>query len=82
MKYLNEIGRIKQLPDIIIDALINEIGLVYSENNFERIVNQAIHLDFTRDPFDRIIVADALINNSKLISKDKIIKKNYRNTVW
>ena len=82
MKYLNEIGRINQLPDVIIDALINEIGLVYSENNIERIINQAIHLDFTRDPFDRIIVADAYINNSKLISKDKIIKKHYKNTVW
>jgi PIN domain nuclease of toxin-antitoxin system len=44
--------------------------------------NQAIHLDFARDPFDRIIVADASINNSYLISKDKIIKKHYKNTVW
>jgi PIN domain nuclease of toxin-antitoxin system len=42
----------------------------------------AIHLDFTRDPFDRIIVADASVNNSMLISKDKIIKKHYKNTVW
>jgi len=39
-------------------------------------------LDFTRDPFDRIIVADASINNSQLISKDQIIKMNYKNTVW
>ena len=82
MKYLNEIGRIKQQPDVIIDTLIDEIGLVFSENGLERIVSQAIHLDFTRDPFDRIIVADASINNSKLISKDRMIKENYKNTVW
>ena len=82
MKYLNEIGRVKQKPDEIIDALIDEIGLTFSKNSFERIVNQAIHFDFTRDPFDRIIVADASINNSYLISKDDIILNNYKNTIW
>lgn len=82
MKYLNEIGRINQHPDMIIDALIDEIGLVFSNNSIERIVSQAIHLDFTRDPFDRIIVADAYINNSYLISKDQNIRKNYKFAVW
>jgi PIN domain nuclease of toxin-antitoxin system len=82
MKYLNEIGRINQHPDMIIDALIDEIGLVFSNNSIERIVSQAIHLDFTRDPFDRIIVADAYINNSSLISKDQNIIKNYKYAVW
>jgi len=82
MKYLNEIGRINQHPDMIIDALIDEIGLVFSNNSIERIVSQAIHLDFTRDPFDRIIVADAYINNSYLISKDQNIRKNYKYAVW
>jgi PIN domain nuclease of toxin-antitoxin system len=82
LKYLKEIGRIKQMPDVIIDALIDEIGLVFSDHSIERIVSLAIHLDFTRDLFDRIIVADASVNNSMLISKDKIIKKHYKNTVW
>ena len=82
MKYLNEIGRIKQEPGVIIDSLIDEIGLTISNNSIERIVNQAIFLDFTRDPFDRLIVADASINNSILISKDENIKKHYKNTIW
>lgn len=82
MQYLNEIGRINQKPDSIIESLMEEIGLVYSDNSIERIVNRAIHLDFTRDPFDRIIVADACINNSILISKDLHIRKNYKKTVW
>ena len=82
IQYLNEIGRINQKPDAIIEALIDEIGLVFSENNMERIVSRAIQLDFTRDSFDRIIVADACINNSILISKDLHIRKNYKKTVW
>lgn len=82
IQYLNEIGRINQKPDIIIEALMEEIGLVYSDNSIERIVSQAVHLDFTCDPFDRMIVADACINNSFLISKDQNIRKNYKNSVW
>ena len=82
IKFLNEIGRVKQKPDTIIDALIDEIGLTFSKNSLERVVNQAIHFDFTRDPFDRIIVADASINNSYLISKDDIITKHYKKTIW
>ena len=82
IQYLYEIKRVKYEPGHIIDTLIDEIGLMYSDNNFESIVRQAIHLSFTRDPFDRIIVSDASINNSKLISKDRNIKKHYKNTIW
>lgn len=82
IQYLFEIKRVKYEPGLIIDTLIDEIGLMYSDNNFESIVRQAIHLSFTRDPFDRIIIADASINNSKLISKDRNIKKHYKNTIW
>jgi predicted nuclease of predicted toxin-antitoxin system len=77
-----EIKRVKYEPGLIIDTLIDEIGLMYSDNNFDSIVRQAIHLSFTRDSFDRIIVADASINNSMLISKDRNIKKHYKSTIW
>jgi PIN domain nuclease of toxin-antitoxin system len=82
MKYLHEIGRINQYPDVIIDALKDEIGLILSNNDIEKIINHAIHYDFTRDPFDRIIIADAAINNSALITKDQYIRKNYKHAVW
>lgn len=82
IKFLYEIGRIKQTPDVIIEALTDEIGLTFSKNNFDRIINQAVHFDFTRDPFDRIIVADACISNSFLVSKDEFTRKNYKNTIW
>lgn len=59
-----------------------EIGLVYSNNSIDKIVDIAIHLDFTHDPFDNTIVDDASVNNSILISMDKVIKQHYKNTVW
>jgi PIN domain nuclease of toxin-antitoxin system len=82
IQYLYEIKRVKYESGHIIDTLIDEIGLMFSDNNFESIVRQAVQLSFIRDPFDRIIVADASINNSKLISKDRNLKKNYKNTIW
>lgn len=82
IQYLFEIKRIKYEPGLIIDTLIDEIGLMFSNNNFDSIVRQAIHFSFTRDPFDRIIVADASINNSRLISKDRNLKKHYKKTIW
>jgi PIN domain nuclease of toxin-antitoxin system len=82
IQYLYEIKRVKYESGLIIDTLIDEIGLMFSDNNFDSIVRQSIHLSFTRDPFDRIIVADASINNSKLISKDRNLKKHYKNTIW
>ena len=82
IQYLYEIKRVKYESGIIIDTLIDEIGLMFSDNSFDTIVREAIHLSFTRDPFDRIIVADASINNSKLISKDRNLKKHYKKTIW
>jgi len=82
IQYLYEIKRVKYESNLIIDTLIDEIGLMFSDNNFDSIVRQALQLSFTRDPYDRIIVADASINNSKLISKDRNLKKHYKNTIW
>ena len=82
IQYLYEIKRVKYESNLIIDTLIDEIGLMFSDNNFDSIVRQALQLSFTRDPYDRIIVADASINNSKLISKDRNLKKHYKKTIW
>lgn len=39
-------------------------------------------IDFTRDAFDRLIVAHAKLNNNYLISKDTHIRQNYPNALW
>jgi len=82
LKYLYEIGKINVGPDVIIDGLFAEIGLKISSNTYQRVIDKAIELDFTRDPFDRIIVADAMIQDSLLVSKDRHIRENYKKTIW
>ena len=82
MQFLYEVGKIKLEPTDIIKGLMEEIDLIFSENNISSIMDKAIEFNFTRDPFDRIIVADAAIDNSKLITKDQIILDNYKNAIW
>ena len=82
LRYLYEIGRINEKPEKILKSLNKEIGLKVSENSFGDIINEAIKLSWTRDPFDRIITAHASINGVRLITKDTSILSNYKHAIW
>jgi PIN domain nuclease of toxin-antitoxin system len=47
-----------------------------------KVINFALELTWTRDPFDRIIVAQAAVNQSTLITKDTVIRDHYPHTFW
>lgn len=57
---------------------------LFSEKALEKIENNAlaISMDFTRDPFDRLITAHAALDNNLIITKDRRILKNYPGAVW
>ncbi|MUG94637.1 PIN domain-containing protein [Scytonema sp. UIC 10036] len=82
LQYLYEIKRIKDKPDLIIAHLSNQIGLKICERSFNDIISMALTITWTRDPFDRIITANALINNNILLSKDENILNNYLYAKW
>lgn len=81
LQYLNEIKRINAPAKDIIMDLSNSIGLTVCNKNFNNIINSAIELDWTRDPFDRIIVANAALNNNYLVTKNHTILENYSNSL-
>ncbi len=82
LQYLYEIKRIKDEPDVIISNLSNQIGLKICHKNFNDIINRTLTITWTRDPFDRIITANALISNNILLSKDQNILNNYLYAKW
>jgi len=82
LQYLLEIKRIAVKPEEIISNLSSSIGLKICDKNFNTIISKAISLSWTRDPFDRIIVANAAIDNSVLITKDQHILEHYENAKW
>jgi len=82
LKFLYEISRIKVAPAEILENLSASVGLYICDKKFFQVINESISLDWTRDPFDRIIVANAIANDAVLITKDTRILENYLKASW
>ncbi len=82
VQYLHEIGRITKTADQVLAALTDEIGLRVGEAPFADVAARAQTLDWTRDPFDRLIVAEALVANGALITRDDNIRGHCTCAVW
>lgn len=67
---------------MIIANLSEQIGLKICKKNFNDIISISLTITWTRDPFDRIITANALLNNNMLLSKDQNTLKNYLYAKW
>jgi len=82
LQYLFEIHRITVKSEKIVNQLQEAIGLNVCQHPFPMIIQQAKNVSWTRDPFDRMITATAMIHNSRLISSDKTIAKHYKHVIW
>jgi len=83
LEYLYEIRRIIIKPQDIVVKLGAEIGLTVCDHPFPAIAAMALGETWTRDPFDRIIVAHAKSNGAApLLTKDELIRANYPNARW
>lgn len=75
----------KKKVDLDFEEIILKIA--QSDNFIISEINWSLILEINKtkglkDIHDRVIVATAKIFNAKLISKDKIIKNFYQNTIW
>jgi PIN domain nuclease of toxin-antitoxin system len=82
MQYLYEIGRINPTADTILAHLSKNMGLTVCSKPFNTIISNALQMTWTRDPFDRILVAHASLDNDVLISSDEMIRSHYAQTQW
>lgn len=82
LQYLFEIQRISDDSVKILTELSQRIDLRVCEKKFDAIVTQALTVSWTRDPFDRLIVAHAGLHENILLSKDHNILKNYPFAKW
>ena len=82
LQYLNEIKRITVSANDIITDLSNSIGLKVCDKDFNNIINSSMNITWTRDPFDRIIVGNALLNDDHLVTKDQTILENYNKSLY
>lgn len=82
LQYLQEKGVIAVAPDTIFAELAQTIGLSVCTLPFTLVSREALALSWTRDPFDRLIVAQAGIHQEPLVSKDQHIHQHYPQAIW
>lgn len=82
LQYLLEVKRIIPKPQTVISALSEAIGLNVCDKNFYQIVQCAQQYSWIRDPFDRIIVAQAGLKGNILATKDQTILTHFKHAVW
>jgi PIN domain nuclease of toxin-antitoxin system len=82
IQYLYEIKRITVEAEALLADLSQRVGLAVCPKPFDTIIVQATQLTWTRDPFDRILVAHASLNHNILVSKDQTILNHYGYARW
>lgn len=83
LQYLYEIGRLTAPADTLINALQEEIGLRRADAPLDAIVAVAKTLSWTRDVFDRMIVATTMVTReARLITKDTTIRRHSAVALW
>lgn len=83
LEILTELGRISP-PSVpaMIATLEEQIGLVQSDASMSAVSEAACRFAWTRDPFDRLIVANAMADGAILITADQVILRHFDKAVW
>ena len=82
LEFLHELGRLKPTASKVTSTLATDIGLRVCDLPFRTIVDHALAEGWTRDPFDRLIVANAKAAGAPLVTKDARMREHYARTVW
>lgn len=82
LELLFEVGKLAQASEPVVEAVRSELGVELCELPFRDIVRSALAQSWTRDPFDRVIVAQAAARRSRLVTRDATIRDHYDQAVW
>lgn len=73
LSYLHEIGRIAHPADRVLAHLRRSIGAAEDGTPFTDVVEEASRLTWTREPFDRLIAAQAIAAACTLATGDRVL---------
>ena len=82
LEYLFESGRTSVRSKAVVDALADEVGLARCGLPFTQVVAKALEQTWTRDPFDRLIVAQAAARKLPLLTRDQTVLDHYEGAIW
>ncbi|HVL82908.1 MAG TPA: PIN domain-containing protein [Pseudonocardia sp.] len=79
---LHEIGRTAGPSAEVLTGLGRSVGLTVSPAPFPAVVTTAAGLRWTRDPFDRLICAQAIVDATTLLTRDRRIHAHLDRARW
>ena len=82
LQFLFEVQWVTDDASTIVADLADRIGLTISDKSLNAIIGRALEISWTRDPFDRLIVANASLDDSLLVSKDQRMLDHYPFARW
>lgn len=82
LELLHEIRRLRPTAEKLISTLGEQFGLQVCDLPFSTVVQHALSEKWGRDPFDRLIVANAKANDAPLVTKDERIHRHYSRAIW
>lgn len=82
LQFLYEVGRVNAPAADAVRTLQQALNVRVASDTFDRVVSAALAESWTRDPFDRLIVAHARLLGATLLSRDRRIAAAYPNTRW
>ena len=82
LEYLYEIKKITATGRTVVDDLAERVHLGICPRAFADVVRKALGIRWTRDPFDRIITAQAALGDAMLLTRDGSIHTHYPHAVW
>jgi PIN domain nuclease of toxin-antitoxin system len=80
--FLHEIGKVTEAGETMIADLGRRLALRLARSPFADVVAAAKSLVWTRDPFDRLIVAHAVAENANLATRDSVIRRHFKRAIW
>lgn len=82
LAYMHEIGRARDPAPMMLAALRQSIDLEIADVSLAELTRAAADLTWTRDPFDRMIAAQAILADLPLITADQTILANLPLATW
>ena len=82
LQFLREVGKLKVDADQILGSLASDARVVATEDSLDALVPLAMPLSWTRDPFDRLLVATAILHQAPLVTRDRRIHENFPGAIW
>ena len=83
LEYLREIGRLRHPAERVLGELRRALGAIEDATPFGEVISEATALTWTRDPFDRLIAAQALAAGCVLVTADQNLRERLpAGTLW